>query len=134
MKRVIFLLFTTLFLAACVTTSQVETENYNFAALNLEEISQIYSVKSPKLERANRQSVILKVNFNEYYLLVLERPLATRNSRPTIGISRELSTITAGVDRVSVEETPGQFYIIDKIYKLNGNEQAAEIKELLRKK
>ena len=76
-------------------------------------------------------------NWDECYLLVLRRPIKTRDSNPSIGIDRIVTGVTSGItsghDRIFLDSSPGQFYVIDKIYKLKGEKQAEEIIEQLRK-
>ena len=53
----------------------------------------------------------------------------------TIGISSTISSITAGFDRIFVNEGGiTQYYVIDKIYELKDRKQADEIKKQLLKK
>jgi beta-lactamase regulating signal transducer with metallopeptidase domain/tetratricopeptide (TPR) repeat protein len=99
----------------------------------LEAVDQIFSVEGPRVHQVDNQSVILRVNRRDYYLLVLRRPFEMMYSNPNIGLAREAPTVTAGVDRVFVtpsDSTTG--YVIEKIYKLKGREQAEEIKERFR--
>jgi beta-lactamase regulating signal transducer with metallopeptidase domain/tetratricopeptide (TPR) repeat protein len=99
----------------------------------LEAVDQIFSVKGPRVHQVDNQSVILRVNWRDYYLLVLRRPFEMMYSDPNIGLARAIPTVTAGVDRVFVtpsDSTTG--YVIEKIYKLKGREQAEEIKERFR--
>jgi hypothetical protein len=135
MSRIIIFTFIIVFLAsACATTPSALPEKYNLDS-DLESVDQIFATFSrPRLEQVDNQSIILRTNWNDYYLLVLRRPIDTRYSNPSIGISRTVSCITSGLDRVSVIPSGGiQSYVIDTIYKLKGMEQAEEIKERLRK-
>jgi hypothetical protein len=116
-------------LVSCATTSIILPEKYNLDK-EFEAVERINTIKAPSLEKVDNQSVLLKANWNEYYLLILRRSIDTRFSEPSIGISRTLSGITSGIDRVSVKPSEGtETYVIEKIYKLKGKEQAKEIKE-----
>ena len=159
----IFVLF--IMVVSCATTPRFLPEKYNFDN-NLEAVKHISSVRRPIYEQVDNQSIILRVNRNDYYLLVLRRPIdftaitlsitntASRDKAvsaeqkigpkrddPT-GIEGYFSTtpqkivgISSGSDMiVAYDNTDSQsFYVIEKIYKLKGKEQAEEIKEWLRK-
>jgi beta-lactamase regulating signal transducer with metallopeptidase domain/tetratricopeptide (TPR) repeat protein len=99
----------------------------------LEPVDRIFSVNSPRVHQVDNQSVILRVNRRDYYLLVLRRPFEMMYSNPNIGLARAAPTVTAGIDRVFVtpsDSTTG--YVIEKIYKLKGSKHAEEIKERLK--
>ena len=118
---------------SCATTMGPTPKKYNLDN-DLEAIDQISSFRVSSWDQVDNQSIILKADWNDYYLLVLHRPLDRRVSGLSIGISSNVSSITAGFDRVIVKDTPfTEYYVIDKIYKLKGKEQAEEIKERLRK-
>jgi len=133
MRRIIIFTFIIVFLApACATTPRALPEKYNLDNY-LEAVDQIFTLKAPRWEKVDNQSIILEVNWNDYYLLVLRRPIDMKYSNPKIGIDRTVNSITSGHDRIFVEDSPGsQYYVIDKIYKLKGKEQKKEIKERLR--
>ncbi len=82
-------------------------------------------------ENIDKQSLILRTNYSDYYLLVLQRPRFEVSYGKT-GIDFHGSTIIAGHDRVVMDYPSKQHYIIDKIYKLKGRKQVTEIKKLLR--
>ena len=126
----IFVLF--IILASPAATANTLPEKYNLDN-ELEAVYQIFSVKGPRVQQVDDQSIILRVNWRDYYLLVLRRPMDKRYSNPNIGLERAVPTVTAGIDRIFVtpsDSTTG--YVIEKIYKLKGKEQAEEIKELFR--
>ena len=52
-----------------------------------------------------------------------------------VQVPSNIIRIVSGSDRVIVEDDTAirQYYVIEKIYKLNGSQQAEEIKELLRR-
>lgn len=93
----VFVLF--VMVASCATTPTTLPEKYNLDN-ELEAVEQIVTIKAPSLEKIDNQSVIIKAKWNDYYLLVLRRPIDTRYSNPNIGLARAASTVTSGVDRV----------------------------------
>ena len=117
---------------SCATTSGSLPEKYNLDN-ELEAIDKIYTFSVSSWEQVDIQSVILRTNLNDYYLLVLRRPMDTMITTLSIGISSSFSSITAGFDKIYVSDYAGrQHYAIEKIYKLEGKEQAKKIKERLR--
>ena len=116
---------------SCATTPRALPEKYNLDD-ELEAVDQIYTFSVSSWEEVDIQSVILRANVSDYYLLVLRRPMDTRITTLSIGISNAVSSITPGFDRIYVKDLAGtQHYVIEKIYKLEGKEQAKEIKERL---
>ena len=72
---------------------------------------------------------------HKYYLLVLRNPIFGGIPNLTIGISSTISSITAGFDRIFVnEDGVTEYYFIDKIYELKDKKQVDEIKKQLLKK
>jgi beta-lactamase regulating signal transducer with metallopeptidase domain len=123
-------------------TSRVLSDSKKLSALpekynldhEFESIDQIFSVKGPRMKQVDDQSVILKVGWRDYYLLVLRRPMDIKYSNPNISLARTAPSVTAGFDRVFVTPSSSeQGYVIEKIFKLKGKEQAEEIKERLRR-
>ena len=118
---------------SCATTPTALPEKYNLDE-ELEVVKQITTFTVSGWEEVDIQSVILRANVRDYYLLVLRRPMHRRISGMAIGISSSVSSIRAGFDRIYVKDLSGkQHYVIEKIYKLEGREHAKEIKERLRK-
>jgi hypothetical protein len=118
---------------SCAATTTTLPEKYNLDN-DLEAIDQIFTFKVSSWEQVDHQSIILRANLNDYYLLILHRPIDRMISGLSIGVSSTVSTIRSGFDRIIVNDTPfTEYYFIDKIYKLKGKEQAKEIKERLRK-
>jgi hypothetical protein len=159
----IFVLF--IMVVSCATTPRSLPEKYNFDN-NLEAVDHISSVRRASGEQADNQSIILRVNWNDYYLLVLRRPIdftamtlsiingASRDkavsANQKIGPKKDGKTgsegyfttapqnmagISSGSDMIVAHDSNDSqsFYVIEKIYKLKGKEQAEEIKEWLRK-
>ena len=129
-----FSILVLLFLSvSCATTPPAIPDKYNLDN-ELESIDQIPKYKVTSWENVDRQSVILRANTSDYYLLVLHRPIAGVITSEKIGISSTVSSIKAGYDKIFVKESGSMdYYIIDKIYKLKGRDQARKIKEQLRK-
>ena len=126
----IFLLF--IMVVSCATTPRVIPEKYNLDN-EFEAVDRIYAPSISSWQKVDIQSVILRANVSDYYLLVLRRPMDTRIMPLSIGVSSSVSNIIPGFDRIFVEETVGlQYYYIHRIYKLKGKEQVKEIKERLR--
>ncbi|MBN1907374.1 MAG: hypothetical protein JW927_20010 [Deltaproteobacteria bacterium] len=136
MKRAIkafsfFVLFIVIFLSiSCATTLPPVPEKYNFDN-KLEKVDRIVTFREPTWEELDAQSIILRVALNDYYLLILERPISTNHF--DIGIPGTGSTISAGYDRVVViENTVPLYYKIDRIYRLKDKKQKEEIRALLK--
>jgi hypothetical protein len=101
----------------------------------LKEIDQINTFQLSSWEEVDHQSIILETSRHKYYLLVLRRPMIGVIPSLTIGISSTISSITAGFDRIFVNEDGiTQYYFIDKIYELKDKKQVDEIKKQLLKK
>jgi hypothetical protein len=134
MRRTIIFTFIIVFLAsACATAPRALPEKYNLDN-DLEAVNQISTFKITSWKKVDNQSIILRVNWDDYYLLVSRRPFVTMISNLPVGIDNTGPTITSGHDRIVVKDHTGtQYYVIDKIYKLKGKEQAREIREQLSK-
>jgi hypothetical protein len=133
MIKVFSIVVSMIMVVSCATTRGALPEKYNLDN-ELEEVKQIFTSKVSSWDEVDIQSVILRANIGDYYLLVLRRPMDTRITGLTIGISSTVSSITSGFDKIYVEHPSGrQYYVIEKIYKLKGKEQVKEIKERLRK-
>jgi hypothetical protein len=117
---------------SCATTPYTIPDKYNLDN-ELEAVDRIYAPSMTSWQEVDIQSVILRANVTDYYLLVLRRPMYTRFTDFSMGISSTGSYITPGFDRIFVGDAAGpQYYYIDRIYKLKGKEQAREIRERLR--
>jgi hypothetical protein len=134
MIKVFFIFTLIIVVLSCAATQSALLEKYNLDN-DLEEVKRINTLTVSSWQEVDIQSVILRAHMSDYYLLVLDRPMDTRITGLTIGISSTVSSITPGFDKIYVEHPWGrQYYVIDKIYKLEGKEQAEEIKERLCKK
>ena len=115
---------------SCASTPRPLPEKYHLD-LELEAVDKIWTIRDPSWEEVDDQSVILKADRRNYYLLVLRRPMDKRYSNP-ISLSNT-SYVTPGFDHIIVRELGViQYYVIEKIYRLKGREQAEEIKERFR--
>ena len=108
-------------------------EKYNLDDV-LKPLNQLMKPKKSNFEEVDDQSIILKANRAEYYLLVLREPIDPYISKQrTIGFAIRGSSVQAGADRIYVDHSSGTMhYFIEKIYRLKGRKQAEEIKERLR--
>ena len=144
-----------LLVMSCATVpSRAIPEKYNFDN-ELEAVDQISTFRVPRWQDVDKQSIILRVNWRDYYLLVLRRPIFTMNPlyiSLTSGVPRlaaahrdhfwalpeyqfrgGLIRIISGYDMVIVQDYGFEDYIhIDKIYKLNGRKHKEEIRKRLR--
>lgn len=134
MKMMIKVLSVFMFLfmiGSCATTTTPPTipEKYNLDD-ELERVDRIFTISNTRWQEVDDQSIILRVNWSDYYLVVLRRPIDTWYTNPSIRIASTATSITAGTDRVFVTQSADrQGYIIERIYRLEGREQAEEIKE-----
>ena len=133
----IFLLL--IMVVSCATTPHTIPEKYNLDN-EFEAIDRVYAPNNSSWEKVDNQSVILRTNLTDYYLLVLSRPMYGRMyiiiTEYSQGIfhNGEGYNITPGINWISAKSAAGiDDYIIEKIYKLEGKEQAEEIRERLRK-
>ena len=127
----IFVFF--IMVVSCAITPRVLPEKYNLDN-DLEAVEQISTFKEITWKKVDKQSIILRVDWKEYYLLVLRRPIFSMSFIHTLSIDSTSHNITSGYDRIIVNDSTGTwYYVIDKIYKLRDWEQAEEIKERLRK-
>jgi hypothetical protein len=119
-------------IVSCATTPHTIPEKYNLDN-EFEAVDRIYSPSISSWKKVDNQSVILRANVTDYYLLVLSRPMYTMITNLSIRISGTGSDITPGFSRIFVGNAAGtEDYFIEKIYKLGGKEQAREIRERLR--
>ncbi len=119
---------------SCATTPSILPEKYNLDAY-LEPVNQISTFQTTSWEQVDKQSIIIETTLNEYYLLILRNPMDSMILDQTIGIYSRGYTISSGLDMVVVNDFDiNMYYVIEKIYKLNGKEKKEEIKAKLLKK
>ena len=75
---------------SCATTPHILPEKYNLSD-ELEEVRQISTFRDIDVELVDNQSIILEVNRDEYYLLVLRRPIDVFYSQLSISIDNTAS-------------------------------------------
>ena len=119
---------------SCVTTTPITLpEKYNLDT-ELENVNQLSAVRVSNWEQVDNQSLLFTANGSEYYLAVLDRPLESVITNDVIGLVDSGSSIKARFDKFFVKNSSGRhYYVIEKIYKINGREQAKKIKEQLSK-
>jgi hypothetical protein len=175
MTKVSFIVVLFIMVVSCATTPPALPEKYNLGNY-LEEVNQISAYKDMdclnrdiNCENVDNQSIMLTVNWDDYYLLVLRRPIDAHYSLVSINIDNtaskdrtystqtmlseerdsskhghsrtdfhqapsNIASIAAGYDKIVVQEFGDtEYYVIEKMYKLKGREQAEEIKGWLRK-
>ena len=79
--------------------------------------------------KVDPQSLILRSNPGEYYLLVLQIPSPYLMFSDNISFISPTNVIRAGLDLVQLGDNIN--YVIDRIYKINGHEQMYAIKNQL---
>ena len=175
MTKVSFIVVLFIMVVSCATTPPALPEKYNLGNY-LEEVNQISAYKDMdclnrdiNCENVDNQSIMLTVDWENHYLLVLRRPIDAHYSLVSINIDNtaskdrasstqtmlseernaskyglsttdfhqapsNIASIAAGHDKIVVKEFGDtEYYVIEKIYKLKGKEQAEEIKERLSK-
>jgi hypothetical protein len=86
MIKVFSVFVSMIMVVSCATTPGPLPEKYNLDN-ELEEVNQIYTLTVSSWEEVDIQSVILRAHLSDYYLLVLDRPMESRITDLTIGIS-----------------------------------------------
>lgn len=132
MLSIIVLLVTAV---SCAATSPIDLpEKYNLDN-DLRSVKRISAVSVSNWVQVDNQSFIFTANGNNFYLAILDRPLESPIAHQTIGIADKSLSITAGYDKLHIKGSLGRyFYSIEKIYELDGREQAKKIKDRLSKK
>lgn len=115
---------------SCATTTQpVLPERYDFDS-EFRALQSTTLLRASNWEQVDSQSVMLTANAGRHYLLVLDRPLERMD--PSIGFLGNRSNIQAGRDRIYVGSSANRLtYSIEKIYELNGIDEAMKVKEQL---
>jgi hypothetical protein len=127
--KLIVISILSVFIMACATGPLKLPEEYNFDN-KLEEAKEIYNYKIDSWESIDCQSLILKTNVNDYYLIVLQQPAPSLPFSEAIGLTVTVNRVMSGFDNVVVADSAGmESYIIAKIYKLKDREQAVETKK-----
>jgi hypothetical protein len=136
MKKIIkysVLLLISLVFTACATTPYKIADKYNLDN-ELKEANDINSFRIDSWESIDYQSLIIKADFNNYYLVILNRPALNLPFAQNIGVTGTSMRVTKGFDKIIVEDSSGsESYIIHKMYKLDNREKATELKNRLKK-
>lgn len=116
---------------ACATAPISLPEKYNLDN-DLEEVTEIFKFRVKSWEKVDNQSLILRTDVKNYYLIVLRRPAPNLVFSENIGISDTVDRIKRGYATVYIANPSGnESYIIHKIYKLKDQQHAKDIKEQL---
>lgn len=131
--KLIGILLVSLLAMACATGPFKVEDKYNFDN-ELKETTDIYSFRIDSWQSIDYQSLIIKTNIKDYYLLILNRPAFELPFSERIGITLTADRLKSGFDQIVVADFSGtESYFIHKIYKLKDREQATEIKKRLKK-
>ena len=102
----IFVLF--IMVVSCATTTSTSPKKSStlpakYNLVDLKSVNEIMRVKKSSFEEVDNQSVILKANRGEYYLLVLREPIDPYISKKrTIGVESTESSIPARIGRIYI--------------------------------
>lgn len=131
--KLIIIAILSVLVMACATGPIKLPDKYNFDN-KLEEVEEIYSFRIDSWMSVDYQSLILKANVGDYYLIVLQRPAVSLPFSEAIGLTLTINKLQSGFDEIIVVDSFGsESYIIEKIYKLKDRQHASEIKRQLRK-
>lgn len=129
--KMIFISIIFLMTTACATTPFKLAEKYNLDN-ELTETKEIYKFRVKSWEAVDYQSLILRTDVDDYYLIILQRPTRSLPFAENIAITDSFEGIKPGLDNVIVVDSAGaESYVIQKIYKLKDRQQANEIKKRL---
>lgn len=122
-----------LLLTSCATGQIILPEKYMLDR-QLETATEIYKYRIMDWDQVDQQSLLLRTGPSDYYLLVLKRPATELMFTNRIALTSSASLIRAGMDKV-ILFSPGSIkvtYIIEKMYRIRGNQQMYAIKKQLR--
>jgi hypothetical protein len=118
-------------ISACATTSQQTAGKYDLAD-QLEPVSEILRYNLMGWETVDSRSFILQTAPSRYYLIVLTRPSDQLVFTESISITHTGAMVKPGYDKVTVYGSPyNETFVIDKIFKLEGRDQANAIRKQL---
>ena len=131
-KQMTVILSLFMLVSACATGSKIVSSKYDLDN-QLEQVPNISRFNMMGWDKVDRQSFILQATPGDYYLIVLLRPSYELMFSESIAISSIGSMIWPGYNHVVVLDDNFRVpYVIDKIYRLDGREQAREITAQLR--
>jgi hypothetical protein len=120
--------------ASCVTTTAPTALPDKYNLNELKELKELKSVKASNWIQVDKHALIFRDNRNDFYLIVLDKPLGTSIDYQIVGIVDQSGYVYAGINKFFMKTAKGRdYYVIQKIYKLDGPEQAKQIKERLSK-
>ncbi len=126
------ILILSLLAIACATAPFKVADKYNFDN-ELQEQKEISNFRIDSWESIDHQSLIIRSNFNEFYLVVLQRPAISLPASESIGITVTINRVKSGFDNIIVADSHGtESYIIHKMYKFKDEVQKREIKKRLK--
>ena len=129
--KISFILISFIMVAAC-STGKANMTKYDFGN-ELTEATAISNFRIKSWESIDYQSLIIITNINDYYLLILQRPTRSLPFSEDIGITITADRARPGYNNIVVADSAGvESYIIQKMYKLKGRDQAREIKKRLK--
>ena len=128
-NKLIGVLFISLLATSCATAPVKLDQKYNFDN-ELQEVKGIINYKIDSWQPIDSQSLIIQTDVNDYYLVILQQPAPDLPYTETIGATVTVNEVKPGYDVIIVSDSSGATpYVIQKIYKLNGREQAQEIRK-----
>ena len=127
------ILLISLLATACATAPFKIEDKYNFDN-ELQEQKEVSNLRIDSWQSIDYQSLILKTDINDYYLIILQHPAVSLPFAESIGITVTVPNIKSGFDKIIVSDSHStESYIIYKMYKLKDREQATEIKNRLKR-
>ncbi len=120
--------------ASCVTKTAPTALPDKYNLTDLKEVKKITVLKESDWIKVDNHALIFRDNENNFFLIVLGRPLETSIEKEVVGIIGQGQDVYAGIAKFFIKTNKGRdYYIIQKIYTLDGPEQAKQIKERLSK-
>ena len=122
-----------LFLTACSTTPFVLDSKYSFP--EFETVDSLTHYRIDSWQPVDSQSLIVQTAPSEYYLVILKTRVRDLNFNEGISFTSTGTQIQAKFDCVQVNDFhcgAGTAAPIEKIYKLDGKEKVAYVKEKIR--
>jgi hypothetical protein len=114
-------------MSGCATGSKIIPSKYELDN-QLEQVPNISKYSIMGWEKVDRQSFILQATPGDFYLFVLLRPSYDLMFGESIAISSTGSMIWPGYNNIVVLSDPFSVpYVIERIYRLEGREQARDI-------
>jgi hypothetical protein len=126
------ILLISLLAMSCATGPFKVEDKYNFDK-ELPQVEELRDFRIDSWNEIDNQSLILRANVNDYYLIILDRPAVDLTYAEDIGLSVTTGMVRKDFDNVYVETPTGvEPYIIHRMYKLENREQSTEIKKRLK--